>query len=126
MNRVPYTSTPSGKKPKNMSACLITAQGELMCSTNTKRANDLKRELAGFGDQDTVDRMRSTIGTKDPYNLMTVDRYISGPVEQRNKNSPCCKKDCMYVGSCRNPVEAVKHPESMCAMCGSNRCDGTC
>ena len=108
---------------------MITLQGDMMCST-TNATKGLRRDTQGFGDTDTVDRLRQSLGFVDPYGLSDVDRYMQrGKKELRAVGMPplpCCKKDCKSVGACADPLASVRTPDATCLRCTSNMCDGTC
>lgn len=135
-----YSSTPAGSDGASgadggLHGCMITAQGELVCSRNkARRAAEMRRDLRGFGDQEDVDRLRQSLGLRDPYHLATVSRYVRAPragsayerMVMRGADAPCCKSECKRVGGCTDVLDNVRRPTAPCVLCASNLCDGTC
>jgi len=104
-----------------------------MCSTAPGAATKgLRRDNEGFGDTDTVDRLRQSVGFADPYGLADVDRYMQHGRRKELRAVgmppllPCCKRDCTSVGACADPLASVRSPNATCVRCTSNTCDGTC
>lgn len=87
----------------------------------------------GFGDPQTVRRLRSSIGFQDPFGYNTSPRYnnYDGLILHQTRDgerlkAPCCRCECEKVGPCNDPWTVVKDPTAKCVLCETGACNRFC